>query len=313
MVAMEVSSHALDQHRVDGTQFAAACFTNLSHDHLDYHGTFEAYFEAKARLFTRQFTERAAICINDTHGRVLAERARAEGLEVATYGVAADADFAAVDVELGARGTTFTLVHRGVDTPVRTQLVGAFNVENALGAIATAHVAGYGVDATVAALARPIRVPGRMERIDAGQPFTVLVDYAHTPDALESVLRAARPLAGDGNVLVVFGCGGDRDRTKRPVMGEVATGMSDRAYLTNDNPRSEDPEQIAREILQGVDRDPVVELDRRAAIRAALAAAKAGDVVVIAGKGHESGQTASGVTVPFDDRVVAREELEALA
>jgi UDP-N-acetylmuramoyl-L-alanyl-D-glutamate--2,6-diaminopimelate ligase len=314
-VAMEVSSHALDQHRVDGTRFAAACFTNLSHDHLDYHGTIDAYFEAKARLFTRPFTDHAAIGINDAHGRVLAERARGEGLDVATYGVAADADFAAIGVELGPRGTTFTLVHDGTRTPVHTQLVGAFNVENALGAIATAHAAGCEIDAAVAALSRPVRVPGRMERVDAGQAFTVLVDYAHTPDALESVLRAARPLAGDGKVLVVFGCGGDRDRTKRPVMGEVATGMSDRAYLTNDNPRSEDPEAIAREILAGVGRGdhPIVQLDRRAAIRAALADARPGDVVVIAGKGHESGQTANGVTVPFDDRAVAREELEALA
>jgi UDP-N-acetylmuramoyl-L-alanyl-D-glutamate--2,6-diaminopimelate ligase len=313
MVAMEVSSHALDQYRVDGTRFAAACFTNLSHDHLDYHGTIEAYFEAKARLFTRAFTDRAAICIDDSHGRVLVERARAEGLIVATYGVATDADFAATDVELGPTGTSFTLVHDGARTSVQTTLVGAFNVKNALGAIATAHAGGYRVDWSIGTLARPISVPGRMERIDAGQQFTVLVDYAHTPDALASVLRAARPLAADGKLLVVFGCGGDRDRAKRPVMGEVATRMSDRAYLTNDNPRSEDPEQIARDVLRGVSMQPVVELDRRVAIRAALHDAKPGDVVVIAGKGHESGQTARGVTLPFDDRVVAREELEALA
>jgi UDP-N-acetylmuramoyl-L-alanyl-D-glutamate--2,6-diaminopimelate ligase len=316
-VAMEVSSHALDQHRVDGTRFAAVTFTNLTHEHLDYHPSVDAYFDAKARLFAPKFSRRAAINIDDEHGRVLRDVAEARGLEVCTYSVEdSTVDVYARDVLLRRDGTMFDLVdarrdHHGV---VRSPLVGRFNVANALAAAATALVVGFSFEAVLAGLGAPVRVPGRFERVAAARDFAVLVDYAHTPDALASVLGAARSLVEGGKLVVVFGCGGDRDRSKRPLMGEVATRLADAAILTSDNPRSEDPEAIAREVLEGVPADrtaPEVELDRRAAIRAALHAAGVGDVVVIAGKGHETGQTADGVTVPFDDRVVAVEELGA--
>jgi UDP-N-acetylmuramoyl-L-alanyl-D-glutamate--2,6-diaminopimelate ligase len=316
VVAMEVSSHALDQHRVDGTRFAAVAFTNLTHEHLDYHPSVEAYFEAKASLFDQRFSARAAINIDDAHGVALAERARVAGLQVCTYSVDdPTADVYARDVLLRRDETLFDLVdarheHHGV---VRSPLVGGFNVANVLAAAATAIVAGsFSFEAVLAGLGASVRVPGRFERVGPARDFAVLVDYAHTPDALASVLGAARALVDGGKLLVVFGCGGDRDRSKRPLMGEVATRLADVAVLTSDNPRSEDPDAIARDVLDGIPSErpaPVVELDRRTAIRAALRAADAGDVVVIAGKGHETGQTAGGVTVPFDDRLVASEEL----
>jgi UDP-N-acetylmuramoyl-L-alanyl-D-glutamate--2,6-diaminopimelate ligase len=318
VVAMEVSSHALDQHRVDGTRFAAVAFTNLTHEHLDYHPSVDAYFEAKASLFDPRFSARAAINIDDPYGVALAERARDRGLQVCTYSVDdPTADVYARDVLLRRDETLFDLVdarhdHHGV---VRSPLVGGFNVANILAAAATAIAAGsFSFEAVLAGLGAPVRVPGRFERVGAARDFTVLVDYAHTPDALASVLGAARALVDGGKLVVVFGCGGDRDRSKRPLMGEVATRLADVAVLTSDNPRSEDPDAIARDVLGGIPTEraaPVVELDRRAAIRAALRAAGAGDVVVIAGKGHETGQTAAGVTTPFDDRVVASEELAA--
>ena len=315
-VAMEVSSHALDQHRVDGTRFAAVTFTNLTHEHLDYHPTVDAYFEAKAALFDPKFSGRAAINIDDPYGVVLRDRAIDRGLQVCTYSADdASADVYARDVLLRRDETLFDLVdarhdHHGV---VRSPLVGRFNVANALAAAATALVAGFSFEAVLAGLGAPVRVPGRFERVGPARDFAVLVDYAHTPDALASVLGAARSLVDDGKLVVVFGCGGDRDRTKRPLMGEVASRLADLAILTSDNPRSEDPNAIARDVLDGVPADrpaPTVELDRRAAIRAALRSAAPGDVVVIAGKGHETGQTFDGVTLPFDDRLVAVEELE---
>jgi UDP-N-acetylmuramoyl-L-alanyl-D-glutamate--2,6-diaminopimelate ligase len=316
-VAMEVSSHALDQHRVDGTHFAAVTFTNLSHDHLDYHANVDAYFEAKARLFDPRFSARAAINIDDPYGVALRDRARDFGLQVCTYSIEnVEADVYARDLLLRRDGTTFDLVdtrtdHHGV---VRSSLAGRFNVANALAAAATALLVGSSFEAVLAGLAARVRVPGRFERVDTGRDFAVLVDYAHTPGALESVLGAARVLVEGGKLVVVFGCGGDRDRAKRPVMGEVATRLADVAILTSDNPRSEAPDAIARDVLEGVADDrraPIVELDRRAAIRYALHAARPGDVVVIAGTGHETGQTTAGVTIPVDDRVVAREELRA--
>jgi UDP-N-acetylmuramoyl-L-alanyl-D-glutamate--2,6-diaminopimelate ligase len=315
-VAMEVSSHALDQRRVDGTWFSATCFTNLSHDHLDYHRSIDAYFEAKARLFTAHFTDRAAVNVDDEHGALLAERARNAGLEVTTYS-ANHGDVRALDIVLARDGSRLVVVWPdGERAAITSPLVGPFNVENVVGVAATARLAGFSVDAIVAGLEAPVPVPGRMERIDDGQLFTVLVDYAHTPDALDRVLLASRSLVGPGGrVIVVYGCGGDRDPSKRPLMGAVAARGADLAFLTSDNPRSEDPEAIAADVLRGVPeaQRPIVQLDRRTAIRAAIREARPGDVVVIAGKGHERGQTAGGVTRPFDDRVVAREELEALA
>jgi UDP-N-acetylmuramoyl-L-alanyl-D-glutamate--2,6-diaminopimelate ligase len=314
-VAIEVSSHALDQHRVDGTRFAAVTFTNLTHDHLDYHGTVAAYFEAKALLFDPRFSTRAAVNVDDPHGVALCERARHRGLDVFTYSIGdSDADVHARDVVLRRDASVFEMVdaRNGRRGEVRTSLVGRFNVSNVLAAATTAIAGGIPFEAVLAGVGARVLVPGRFEQVPTGRDFAVLVDYAHTPDALETVLTTARALVDGGRLLVVFGCGGDRDRSKRPLMGEVATRLADVAILTNDNPRSEDPDAIARDVLAGVPagrEQPEVELDRRAAIRTALHAAQRGDVVVIAGKGHEPGQTIDGVTTPFDDRVVAAEEL----
>jgi UDP-N-acetylmuramoyl-L-alanyl-D-glutamate--2,6-diaminopimelate ligase len=315
-VAMEVSSHALEQHRVDGTHFAAVCFTNLSQDHLDYHGTMDAYFEAKARLFDGSFGTAAAVAVDDPRGRPLAGRAAAAGLDVWTFALDGnDADVEARAVECTADHTRFTLISRrdGQRAEIESKtLLGDFNVANMLAAATTARAGGLPFGAVALGLGSPIHVPGRFERVDAGGEFVVLVDYAHTPDALERVLTAGRMLTrSGGKVAVVYGCGGDRDRAKRPLMGAAAARLADRAYLTSDNPRSEDPAAIAAEVRLGVgsERAPVVELDRRRAIRMALADAAPGDVVVIAGKGHEPGQTIGTRTLPFDDREVAREEL----
>ncbi len=318
-VAMEVSSHALHQHRVDGVAFAAVCFTNLSREHLDYHGSLDDYFEAKASLFARSRTPAAAVNVDDPRGRELARRAVGEGIDLWTYGVDDDtADVGVTAVTFGPTGTRATIVERrrgGGESVVDLPLVGSFNLANAVAAATTARAAGIDMEAVAAGLGAPLVVPGRFERVDAGQPFAVLVDYAHTPDALGRVLAAARPLAvAGGRVLCVFGAGGDRDPGKRPLMGAAVAAGADIAVLTSDNPRSEDPQAIADAVLPGLAgaAEVRVELDRRAAIAGALAEAVPGDVVVVAGKGHETGQTAHGRTLPFDDRVVAREELGAL-
>ena len=305
-VAMEVSSHGLDQGRVDGTHFACAVFTNLSQDHLDYHPTMEAYFQAKALLFDPARTAAAVVNADDAWGRRLADRVP----RTITYGLEADADLRAIDVVVDGDGCRFAVAGRRVRTPLR----GRFNVWNCLAALAAARTVDIDDATAIAGIEAVTGVPGRVERVDVGQPFLVLVDYAHTPDGVANVLRAARPLA-DGRLIVVLGCGGDRDRAKRPLMGEAATSLADLAVVTSDNPRSEDPAAIIAEIEPGARAGGgayVVEPDRRAAIRAALGAAGPGDVVVIAGKGHETGQEFADRTVPFDDRDVAREELRAL-
>ncbi len=306
-VAMEVSSHGLEQHRVGGARFACAAFTNLSQDHLDYHGSLEAYLAAKARLFTSGLADRAAVNVDDPAGRTLV---RPE-LDTLTFGIdAEDADLRAERVRVSAEGVAF----RADGLDVVSSLRGRFSVYNALAAMATARQVGLPDDAIVRGIAELSGVPGRIEPVEAGQDFLVLVDYAHTPDSVENVLAAARPLAA-GRLIVVLGCGGDRDRGKRPLMGEAATRGADLAVITSDNPRSEDPLAIIAEIEPGAARgggEYVVEPDRREAIRLAFSRAAAGDVVVIAGKGHESGQEFADRTLPFDDRVVAREELEAL-
>ena len=302
-VAMEVSSHAMVQHRVDGVHFAVAVFTNLSQDHLDFHGTIEDYFAAKASLFVPERAAVGVINADDPWGRRLLDAAR---LPTRPFSMAD-----AADPSYDRLGTSF----RWEGEAVRLRLAGPVNVANALAAAAAARELGVAAGAVAAGLSNVASVPGRNEPVDRGQPFSVLVDYAHTPAALEQTLAGARHMAGPGRVLVVFGCGGDRDRAKRPLMGEVAARLADLAVLTTDNPRSEDPAAIAAQVRAGVRRPEVLveEPDRRAAIALALEAAEAGDVVVLAGKGHETTQVVGADVRPFDDRAVAAEVLGQLA
>jgi UDP-N-acetylmuramoyl-L-alanyl-D-glutamate--2,6-diaminopimelate ligase len=283
--AMEASSHASELHRLDRVRFRALVFTNLTQDHLDFHGTMDRYFAAKQRLFEHA---PAVVNVDDPWGRrLLAEL----GGAARTFGLSPAADVGPAALE-------------GVDYRLR----GRFNVVNALGATAAAQVLGIDAAAIRAGLEAVHGVPGRFEEVSEGQPFLVLVDYAHTPDSLENALRAARELA-DGRVLCVFGCGGDRDREKRPLMGRVASELADVAVVTSDNPRSEDPAAIIAEIVAGTAGEVVIEPDRRAAIELALESAEPADVVLVAGKGHEQGQEIDGAVLPFDDREVAREAL----
>ena len=302
-VAMEVSSHAMVQHRVDGVRFAVAVFTNLSQDHLDFHGTIEDYFGAKASLFVPERAEVGVINADDAWGRRLLETAR---LPTRPFSMAD-----ATDLSYDRLGTSF----RWEGQAVRLRIAGPVNVANALAAAAAARELGVAAGAVAGGLSNVASVPGRNEPVDRGQPFSVLVDYAHTPDALEQTLAGARRMAGPGRVLVVFGCGGDRDRVKRPLMGEVAARLADLAVLTTDNPRSEDPAAIAEQVRAGVRRPEILveEPDRRAAIALALEAAQPGDVVVLAGKGHETTQVVGADVRPFDDRAVAAEILGQLA
>jgi UDP-N-acetylmuramoyl-L-alanyl-D-glutamate--2,6-diaminopimelate ligase len=307
--AMEVSSHALALRRADAIHFDVALFTNLTQDHLDFHADMEDYFQAKRMLFGMR-PGAAIVNLDDDYGRRLA----AEIEDAVTFSAAgAEADFRAAEVSFDAAGASFLVRGPDGEAEVRTPLPGDFNVANALGAIAAAHSLGIDLGTAASALAGAGRVPGRFEPVDEGQPFAVLVDYAHTPDSLENVLRAARRLT-EGRVISVFGCGGDRDREKRPRMGRIGAELSDLAVVTSDNPRSEDPGAIIDEILAGIASDGVeVEPDRRAAIALALSRAEPGDTVVIAGKGHEQGQEfEGGRKIPFDDREVAREELRRL-
>ena len=304
-VAMEISSHALAQRRTDGLVVDAALFTNLSQDHLDFHPSMEAYFEAKRRLFTPSHARRALVNADDPWGRrLLADPT----IATTTFAVGTDADLRATEVEVGRDGVAFHVDGLEVRSPLR----GGFNVHNCLGVIAVARAVGLDDAAVVEGIGNLRVVPGRMEPIDAGQRFTVVVDYAHTPDSIHSVLRGARPLA-DGQVIVVFGCGGDRDRAKRSSMGRAASDGADLVIVTSDNPRSEDPQQIIDEIVSGIPSQAavIVEPDRRAAIGRAIDVAAPGDVVVIAGKGHETTQEIGDEVLPFDDRVVARAALDA--
>ena len=309
--AMEVSSHALALHRVDGTHFAAALFTNLTQDHLDFHAGMEDYFVAKRRLFEADPGVRV-VNVDDAYGQRLA----AEFPTAVTFALQARADYGARELEFGVAGANFIATTPEGEVALRTRLPGRFNVANALGALATARALGVPLELIAATLPAVAPAPGRFQALDEGQPFTVLVDYAHTPDSLENVLRAARTLAS-GRLLSVFGCGGDRDRGKRPQMGRISAQLADVTIVTSDNPRSEEPAAIVAEILAGIDAgaqpvDAIV--DRGAAIARAIALARAGDVVVIAGKGHEQGQEfAGGRTVPFDDAQVARDALRARA
>lgn len=305
-MAMEVSSHALDQGRVEGVVFDAAVFTNLSQDHLDHHGSMESYFAAKASLFVPGRTEHALVNLDDPWGTRLLDVA----VPITTYGLEPGADVRAEDVRATVDGLAFRVGDREVTSPLR----GAFNVSNCLAAIAASGVIGVDAEDAIRGVASAGQVAGRMEPLGAGQDFLVVVDYAHTPDSIRTVLAAARPLA-TGRVIIVFGCGGDRDRAKRFPMGAAATEGADLTVITTDNPRSEDPNDIIAEVERGAAASGgryVVEPDRRSAIRLALGEASPGDVVIVAGKGHESEQELAGGSVPFDDRVVVHEELESL-
>jgi UDP-N-acetylmuramoyl-L-alanyl-D-glutamate--2,6-diaminopimelate ligase len=298
LVALEVSSHALEQHRVDGLRFCVAAFTNLSHDHLDYHGTMERYFDAKSLLFTNEYAKRAVIWIDDEYGQRLA------GLTALPVTPVSRRD--AEEVVSTLRGSTFFWRGHLVNSP----LVGDYNVDNALIAMAIMSTLGAREEEIAAAVADVSSVPGRFE-VFYGRGLTVVVDYAHTPDGLERLLSDVRRLQPQGRLITVFGAGGDRDRTKRPEMGRVASLLSDITVVTSDNPRSERPDAIIDGVMSGVESGAEVlrESDRRRAIARALNNAQAGDVVVIAGKGHETTQTMGDRVLPFDDRVVAKELL----
>ncbi len=305
--AMEVSSHALELNRARGIHFAAAIFTNLTQDHLDFHASMEDYFLAKRRLFAMG-PGAAVVNVDDPYGRRLA----AELEDPITFSLHGEATYAASDVRTGLDGSRFTVLTPDGPVALRSPLRGRFNVANVLAALAAARAVGVELETAVEAIASAGQVPGRFEPVLEGQGFEVLVDYAHTPDSLENVLTAARELGG-GRVHVVFGCGGDRDRGKRPLMGEIAARLADRVIVTSDNPRSEDPDEIIRDILAGAGEVRWL-ADRRAAIAEVIAGADDGDVVVIAGKGHEQGQEfAAGLKVPFDDVAVSREILRSQA
>ena len=307
---MEVSSHALELRRADAIHWDVAVFTNLTQDHLDFHPTMEEYFAAKCRLFVEGRPQVAVINIDDPYGARLAAELPGVVPELVTVAIDNDgADLRATEIESAFTGSTF--VAGGLE--LRSPLPGHFNVMNVLGAVATVRALGVDDETIVAALPEAGRVPGRFEPVEEGQEFAVLVDYAHTPDSLENVLAAARPLTA-GRLICVFGCGGDRDRGKRPQMGAISARLADTTIVTSDNPRSEDPAAIVDEILAGIDDRGATEaiVDRHAAIERAVALAEHGDVVVIAGKGHEQGQEFEhGRKLPFDDVTVAREALRA--
>jgi UDP-N-acetylmuramoyl-L-alanyl-D-glutamate--2,6-diaminopimelate ligase len=299
---MEVSSHALALHRVNGCHFDVGVFTNLGRDHLDLHGSMEEYFRAKSRLFTSGLVDAAVVNVDDQHGRLLLDTiALADEPPRTSAFSAADA----TDVAVGTTRSTFRWRGRDVVVP----LGGDVNVLNALAALTVAEVMGLDLDVSIAALAVAPPVPGRFEVV-VDDACTVVVDYAHTPDGLRELLRSARRAAGDARVVVVFGCGGDRDRDKRPEMGAVAAAGADVVVVTSDNPRHEPPLAIIDEIVAGIPAPRrgavVVEADRAAAIDLAVSAAGSGDVVVVAGKGHEATQTIGDVAHPFDDREVVR-------
>ena len=315
-VAMEVTSHAIALHRVDGLHFASAAFTNLTQDHLDFHSDMDDYFAAKAKLFDPERVDKGAVNVDDPYGRKLFESSQVPTIP---FGVSGDAEVRALDVTTGAEGSRFTLDTPAGRTAIATPLVGPFNVSNCLAGAASALNVGVDLPSIQEGLRTTSTVPGRFESVSCGQPFSVIVDYAHTPDSLANVLEAARQVAAPqgGRVICIFGCGGDRDKGKRPLMGSAVARLADVAIVTSDNPRSEDPMAIIGAILEGMTVvDPSgpaeVDPDRAQAIATGLGLARPKDLVVIAGKGHETGQQFADRTIPFDDRVVAREHLAEL-
>lgn len=313
VVAMEVSSHALDLDRTWDTAFAVTAFSNLTQDHLDYHHTFEAYFEAKARLFSKDYPAKRVICIDDKWGKELLRRCSVAEDSVVTTGFDPSTQIHPVDVQYAPTHTTVTLDVRGSLHTFDYPLVGRFNVENIMCAFGIGLQLGFPAGVIVEALEEAPQIPGRLERVSAPNTggVSVFVDYAHTPDALEKALASIMALT-PGRTICVFGCGGDRDASKRPIMGRAALA-ADHAVVTSDNPRTEDPQAIIEDIVSGMgsgaDRFEV-EADRRAAIARAIAQAKAGDSILIAGKGHEDYQLVGDQVLSFDDRIVAAEELE---
>jgi UDP-N-acetylmuramoyl-L-alanyl-D-glutamate--2,6-diaminopimelate ligase len=292
--AMEATSHGSVLHRLDRVRFSVLVFTNLDQDHLDFHDGMEGYFDAKRRLFVGDDAPPAAVNVGDHYGRRLAAELRDRGTPLLTYGLSDDAEIRPGTVD--------------VDSPLR----GRFNLENVLGTIAAGRLLGVDDQAIARGIGSVSGVPGRFQLVDEGQLFAVIVDYAHKPAALENVLRTARDL-GSGRLICVFGCGGDRDRGKRPLMGRIASDLADVVIVTSDNPRSEDPQAIIDEIVAGVVGEVDVEPDRAAAIARAIEIAREDDVVLIAGKGAEPGQELADRTVPFDDREAARDALRTLA
>ncbi len=319
---MEVSSHALAQERVWGVPYEVAIFTNLTRDHLDYHTDMERYFAAKSILFTGcGAPSPRAVVINadDEYGQILANTKARATEKVILYGIH-NGDFRATNIDLKPDGTTFDLVTPGNTTRIQTALIGGINVYNILAAAAAIYACGFSLQQIAEAISRFKQVPGRFEKVDCGQPFTVVVDYAHTDDALRNLTSIARDFvrrgSGSGRVITVFGCGGDRDRTKRPLMAQAAGQGSDFVVLTSDNPRSEDPLRIIEDALPALRKTGTrheVEPDRKKAIQLALREAKSGDVVLIAGKGHEKVQTTREGTFPFDDVQVARDALQQMS
>ena len=308
-VAMEVSSHGLDQGRVGGIKFDVALFTNLTRDHLDYHQTMAAYGQAKAKLFTWPGLRTAVVNADDPFGQSLIDAARTRGARLLTYGLAA-ADIAATEIRATANGITLAVNTPWGKTELASSMVGTFNAQNLLGVLGVMLASDVPIDVATAAMSRLQPPAGRMQRMGGNDRPLVIVDYAHTPDALEKVLTALRPAVADLRELIcVFGCGGDRDAGKRPEMGHIAARGADRIVVTSDNPRSEDPAAIANAVARGVrdegNRRWTIEVDRGQAIRNAIGAAKAGDVVLVAGKGHETYQERDGVRTPFSDADVA--------
>ena len=314
-VAMEVSSHGLDQGRVNAVEFDVALFTNLTRDHLDYHGTMAAYGAAKARLFRWPTLDACVINADDAFGKSLADSAKARGQRVLTYGLAS-ADIVATRFAATQAGIALSIATPWGQGDVALPLAGAFNASNALGVLGVLLASGVGLSDALTALSQVTVPPGRMQRLGGGGEPLVVIDYAHTPDALEQALLALRPaLSNTGELVCVFGCGGDRDSGKRPEMGRIAAEIADRVVVTSDNPRNEDPAAIAEAIVRGM-RDAggqrwTLELDRATAIRAAVASARGGDVVLVAGKGHEDYQEKNGVRTAFSDAATAAAALAA--
>lgn len=307
---MEVSSHALDQERIQAVEFDSAIFTNLTQDHLDYHNTMENYFQAKAKLFKNLNKQSFAVINNDdAYGRMLISLTAAKKI---TYGIYNTADIMAKEIKFDISGSEFVLKYKGKEIKLKTSLAGLYNIYNILAAVCFCVKERIDLSVIAAALENFSGVPGRLEKIDTGKDFLVFVDYAHTPDALNNVLRTLRQLC-DRRIIVVFGCGGDRDKTKRPKMGHLAVELADYAIITNDNPRSESPEDIVNDIKKGISKDNYcVVLERKQAIEKSLSMASSGDIVLIAGKGHENYQIINNQILEFDDREAARQCLKSI-